>query len=241
MYFGRAVTISIPNPPPEPPTVIPAHANYIFWQERINREGWWWAGWNTFRAPGTVKGGQNTPESVARGYGYYPFRNLTKNFPLEANGVVLSDNALVGPTLYLQNPLHQDVDQDAPKAPSGYDSDRRPYLDLGTQTTLAEPVSAGSNSITVSSTSGFAVDDEVFIDGGATNSEINEIATLGSSGVLVLKRDTKGYASGAPVKIVRELGGVRLNGGDLGVFGIMARNNSGGTASFYVQWVAVGT
>ena len=63
------------------------------------------------------------------------------------------------------------------RPPSGYDSDRHPYVELGTQTTLNGAVTAGSTQITVNNSTGFNANDEIFIDGGATNSEINEIAS----------------------------------------------------------------
>ena len=210
-YLGRQGWHYVGDPP-QPD--VPLHTNYFFWESRTNQNGWYWSGWNTFRHPEDIKG-HAQEYSVAWGYGYYPFRNMAKNYLLEADGMILSDLSLVGPTIYFQNPLHQDVDQSTPKAADGYDSDRHPYIELGTQTTLSSSVSAGSTSINVNSSSGFSAGDEIMIV-GTGHSEINEVASVAGN-TLYLERDTKAYSSGQTVKKVRELGGARLDSSSEGL------------------------
>ncbi len=197
-------------------SLVPKHTNYFFWQDRANRYGWWWTGWNSFRHPATVKTGPNTAETVARGYGYYPLRSMGKNVLFEASGEIVSSFRFVGPAVYFQDPLHIDLAFAQPSppvpeppsvAPDGYTSDLRPYINLGVSTSLNGSVAAGATQITVASTTGFSSDDEIYI-GSSDNSEINEIASISGS-VLYLKRDTKSYGGSETVKTVRELGGVQ--------------------------------
>ena len=62
-------------------STVPARTSYLFWQNRWNREGYFWSGWNTFRHPATIK--RTVPPdpavpSVAAGYGYFPFSRVLK-------------------------------------------------------------------------------------------------------------------------------------------------------------------
>lgn len=180
---------------------VPAHTNYLFWQSRTNPDGWYWGGWNTFRHPATVTGGSSAP--VANGYGYYPFRNLAKNYLVEADGQIVTNLSFVGPVLYLQNPKQVDIvlpDSDTALTPTGFDSDHHPYIGLGASSAMQSPYPGqGSTTVTIASAAGLNVNDYVVLSNA--DASINDALRItGISGnTLTLASGTKAYPSGGNV------------------------------------------
>lgn len=219
LYLGRTEDTTYQG------STVPRHTNYLFWQNRFNKDGWYWGGWNTFRHPATVPGAGTV--NVEDGYGYYPFRNWGKNVLLEANGAIVSKKYLVAPQLIFQNPRHVDLVDGAAKSPNGYDRKDHPYLTLTNPAATATTTGAGGaipnqddgpiNSISVDTITNFQVGDEVLISKSGV-AEINVISALASSpATMSFSRGSIGFATGATITRVRELGGIQHNTADFDV------------------------
>lgn len=252
---------------------------YLFFQDRAAASGGKWGGVQTFmRAP--------TAPMSDWGYGFQPIRVWGKNVLIDPQGVVVTRDAVVTPTIYFQNAaeiqgqpdrpsqlLHRDLTDGTFQSADYYDSNYRPWK---TSPSLRElgGISWNSNQLNVSVSRSASTSELVFQDGPnpSPGIRLSQLVRANVDKVKVVSGETGGTftipansRSGDPLTTInlntsfasptsyRVILTPRNSSSTWGVtlavkdrtatsFTVIARNNDpSASATFYIQWLAIGT